>query len=264
MSRRSLLLTVCVVTISSLLLDYCAPSSDLPKGPTAVWDLVIIGDSSLWRLGPAYASQIESDVGVQVTLHDFALPTLSAGEVLQVLQIGQSGRAQLEQLPDALKDAEVVVMFVNLNDSVDPANPNELGACFVSSPPGLCGPETLEKWTSDLEAIWAEIFSLRKGEPTILRGTDLYNPLVSSWIENGVFEACTVCWENMSNAARLASEAYGIPFLSRLDSFNGPNHDEDPRQKGLIVSDGQHPSDQAAQLTAQLLGQMGYDPVPQP
>ena len=36
----------------------------MPTGPDAVWDLVIIGDSSMWRLGDALASQIEEDVGV--------------------------------------------------------------------------------------------------------------------------------------------------------------------------------------------------------
>jgi len=68
----------------------------------------------------------------------------------------------------------------------------------------------------------------------------------------------------MSDAARLAAEPYGIPFLSRLDAFNGPDHDEDPREKGYIVSDGEHPSDLAAQYTAELLSQMGYEPVPPP
>ena len=69
---------------------------------------------------------------------------------------------------------------------------------------------------------------------------------------------------DISNASRLAAEAHGIPFLSRLDAFNGPNHDEDPRKKGYIVSDGEHPSDLAGQFTAELLSTMGYEPVLEP
>jgi hypothetical protein len=112
-----------------------------------------------------------------------------------------------------------------------------------------------------LIAIWDEIVQLREGQPTVLRATDLYNPLVVDWQEAGVFEACTTCWENMSDAARRAAEARNIPFLSRLDAFNGLAHDEDPRAKGFIVSDGEHPSELAARYTAELLSRMGYDPL---
>jgi hypothetical protein len=262
-ARRSAGLILIVPTIALLLVG-CATGSELPQGPNAVWHLVVIGDSSLGGLGKAFASQIEQDTEVQVILKDFALPSLSAGQVLQALQTGHSPRFLLESLAAALRDAEVVVMFVNPVDSVDPEKPLDLDGCFVSSPPGPCNPEAFEKWTSDLKAIWAEILMLRSGQPTILRATDLYNPLISPWNEHGVYEACTECWENMSNAARLAAEAYGIPFLSRLDAFNGPNHDEDPRQKGYIVSDGEHPSHLAAQFTAELLSQMGYEPVAEP
>ena len=253
-----------IMFISAAILNGCVPRTEMPQGKNAVWHLAVIGDSSLWKLGKAFASQIENDVGVEVELDDYAWPALSAGEVLQALQTGDSTRSGLENLPAALKEAEVVVMFVNPVNSIDPENPLDLDGCFVYQAPGDCEPETFEKWISDLKAIWAEILVLRDGQPTILRATDLYNPLVIPWKEQGVFEACTRCWENMSNAARLAAEAYSIPFLSRFDAFNGPNHVEDPREKGYIVSDGEHPSDLAAQYTAELLSQMGYEPVPQP
>lgn len=250
-----------IIILAVLLIGGCAPPAELPQGPDAIWNLVIIGDSSTWELGKAYKAQIESDVGVEVVLEDFALPTLSAGEVLEVLQTGKSSRFRLEQLPDALKEAEVVVMFVNPVNSIDPEKPLNLDGCFMNRAPETCEPESFEKWITDLKAIWGEIFKLRKGQPIILRATDLYNPLVVPWEENGVFEVCTECWENMSDAARQAAAAYGIPFLSRLDSFNGPDHMEDPRAKGYIVSDGEHPSELAAQYTAELLSKMGYEPV---
>lgn len=261
-TRRCTRLISFMLTLS-LLLAGCA-TTVLPQGPDAVWHLVVIGDSSLWRLGGAFVSQIEKDVGVKVVLEDFTLGALSAGEALQVLQTGETSRAQLQKLPAALRDAEVVVMFVNPLDSVDTEKPLNLDGCFVSNAPSACEPASFEKWTTDLKAIWAEIFKLRKGRPTILRATDIYNPLVSPWNKHGVFEACTECWENMSDAARLAAEAYNIPFLSRYDAFNGVNHDEDPREKGYIGSDGEHPSDLGGQYTAELFSQMGYEPVSPP
>jgi predicted dienelactone hydrolase len=239
--------------------------SALPQMPQTEWHLVVIGDSSLWGLGEAFASQIESDLGVQVVLADFALPSLSAGTVLEALHSEGPPITRLaKELADDLRQAEVVVMFVNPVDSVDPERPLDLDGCFVSHAPASCGAETFAQYTADLKAIWAEILALRAGQPTILRATDIYNPLVSPWNEGGVFEACTECWENMSHAARLAAEAYNIPFLSRYDAFNGTNHTEDPREKGYIRSDGEHPTELASQFTAELLSQMGFDPVSPP
>lgn len=258
---------LCLMLAASVLILACAPQGSvgqMPKGPNAVWHLVVIGDSSLWGLAEAFAQQIEKDVGVKVVPEDFTSGGLSAGTVLQLLQTGKTSNFALEDLPSALKDADVVVMFVNPEDSIDPAKPLEVDGCFISLAPKSCGPETFEKWTTDLETIWGEILRLRAGKPTILRATDLYNPLVAPWKQKGVFEACTQCWVNMSNAARKAAEAYHIPFLSRLDAFDGPNHDEDPRLKGYIVSDGEHPSDLAKQYEAELLSKMGYEPVTPP
>jgi len=229
------------------------------------WHLVVIGDSSLWRLGKAFAAQIEKDLGVEVVLADYALPELSAGQVLADLQreTPPYGRMRPEFAED-LRQAEVVVMFVNPRDSVDPGKPLDLEGCFTSRLPAACSPEAFEQYTADMKALWAEILALRGGEPAVLRATDLYNPLVSPWRDAGVFEACTGCWQNMSDAVRLAAEAYNIPFLSRLDAFNGPDHDEDPREKGFIHGDGEHPSELGAQFTAELLSQMGYEPVSPP
>src|SRR5512135_2147304 len=58
----------------------------MPKGPGVEWHLVVISESSGWGLGSAYASQIEKDLGVKVTLDDFAIGNLSAADVLKELQ----------------------------------------------------------------------------------------------------------------------------------------------------------------------------------
>ncbi len=250
-----------VLIMCWLMLTSCKGTQEsLPQGSDAVWDLVIIGDSSLWLLGDAYAAKIEEDVGVQVEVHDFANQAGSAGEVLEVLK-GNTDNLRLEGLPELLSEAEVVVMWVNPEDSVDPKNPMDFGGCFMYQAPKNCQPDTFHTYTDDLKDIWRQILKLRRGKETILRATDLYNPLFIRWEEYGVLTACTECWVNLSNAARLAAEAYNIPFLSRFDAFNGPDHSEDPRLKGYICEDGEHPSDLGAAYTAELLGAMGYDPT---
>lgn len=256
---------ITIITLA-LVLCSCAGPSELPTGPGVTWDLVILGDSSLWDLGDAYAAQIESDVGVKVAVHNYTSTASSAGAVLEVLRTGDPYNLRLQQLPDVLRDAEVVVMFLNPSDSVNEERPLEVDGCFNRpyQPPASCDPETFRQWTADLEAIWAEIFRLRNGEPIILRATDLYSALVGPWAEAGVLEACTECWENISDAARLAAESHGIPFLSRLDAFNGPNHMEDPRMQGYINGDGEHLSTLGVQFTAELLSEMGYEPVVRP
>jgi len=251
-----------LLVLSLILFTSCTATREyLPRGEDAAWDLVVIGDSSLWKLADAFAAQIEADLGIQVEARDFTIGNLSAGSVLEVLRGGVTSNARLERLPDALREADVVVMFVNPEDSVDPKNPMEFGACFMYQAPSNCEPETFNRYVSDLKGIWTQIMKLRRGKETILRAVDLYNPLVAGWQEKGVFTACTECWENLSQAVRTAAEAKNIPFLSRLDAFNGPDHSEDPRQKGYIVEDGEHPSDLAAAYTSELLAAMGYEPT---
>jgi len=253
-----------VMLVISAYIAGCA-TSELPHGQDAIWHLVVIGDSTLWGVGDVYASQIEKDVGVKVVLEDFSMGGLSAGEVLDVLQGEETSRFQLQKLPEALKDAEVVVLFVNPVNSIDPERPLKIMACVdVYHADTSCSPETFEMWITDLKAIWAEILKIRKGKETILRALDIYNPVVIPWEEQGIYEACTECWINQSNAARLAAEAYNIPFLSRYDAFNGTSHLEDPREKGYISSDGFHLSELGCQYTAELLSQMGYEPISPP
>ena len=231
----------------------------MPTNPGDTWDIVVIGDSSLWGAAEALSKQINSDLGVEVRVHDFTLGGLSAGSVRDILKTGKSERLALKDFTDALQEAEFVLMFVNPVDSQVSGSPIELDACFDAMKPGNCELDRFSVYVTDLEYIWGRIIELRAGQPTILRATDLYNPLVNYWQKSGVFEDCTMCWSNLSAAARQAAEAVGVPFLSRFDAYNGLTHEEDPREKGLISEDGEHPSDLAGEYTASLLSEMGYE-----
>lgn len=238
--------------------------ADMSKGPGAEWHLVVISESSGWGLGRAFASQIEKDVGVKVGLSNFAIGDLTAASVRQVLETGNTPIYSLEDLPAAVKEADVVVMFGNPMESVDPATGEAIDNCFSSLPPAPLTPKGFERYRADLKAIWAKVFELRAGKPTILRAIDVANPFVSRWQKNQIFDACTVYWEGVSTAVRQAAEAYHIPFLSRYDAFNGVNHNEDAGQKGYIGGDSIHPSELADRLTAEMLSKLGYAPVPPP
>ena len=234
---------------------------EMPAGPGAAWNLVVIGDSSMWEHGKAIAVQINKDLGVQVVLHDFALPTLRASSMLEALKTGKSPNARLEQLPKAVKEAQMIVMFANPLGSINPEKTLDLDGCFAVSPPKACDMEAFDQYSVDLKDIWGEIIKLRAGQPTILRATDIYNPLVDTWIQNNIFDSCNICWENQSLANRQAAETYNIPFLSRYDSFNGLDHREDPKVKGYIREDGEHPTEKGGEYFAKLLSAMGYEPT---
>jgi hypothetical protein len=266
--KKGILSFVCFLIITAILAACNSqPTSEptsqsvarpMPTGKGVTWKLVVIGDSSLWGLGKAMAMQIEKDQGVKVELYDATPGGLSVGNVRKALEKGDSTYLSLTKLNDELKTAQYVIMFANPMDSMLPDKPIEFDACFFAEKPGDCGLDRFVNYISDLEFIWKKIIELRAGQPTILRAVDIYNPLVGSWIKNGVFNECTACWANMSTAARQAAGNLGIPFLSRFDAFNGRNHQEDPRQKGYILADGEHPTDLANEHTAKLLSAMGY------
>ena len=231
-----------------------------------IWDLVVIGDSSIDRIGEAFASQIENDVGVMVVVEDYVADGLRIGDVISVLQHKGAFRDELRDLPTDLADADVVVMFIgNPIGSIISENPWNMDGCgHVSALPKNCNPAALEKYITDLKWIWGEIFRLRNGQQTILRTMDMYNPIVNIWNEKDIFLECTRCLENHSNAIRLAAEAYHIPFISRYDVYNGVNHDEDSRERGYIRSVGFHVSNLGIQVLIEMLAQLGYEPVPPP
>jgi hypothetical protein len=231
--------------------------ADVVPEPKTEWNLVVIGDSSVWGLGDALAALIEKEVNKPVVVHDFALSTLSAGEVVQVLETGKSTRFQLMKLEDALKKADFVVMFANPEDSEDIEHPNEIGSCFAAQAPGPCGLEVYDVYIDHLQFIWEKIYELKAGEPVILRAIDFYNPLIARWQATGVEEACTACWEHLNDAVRIAAERANVPYVSRFDVYNGLNHDEDPIQKGFI-SDGEHSSELGARVQAEAITKIGY------
>ena len=129
----------------------------MPKGPGVEWHLVVISESSGWGLGKAYASQIEKDVGVKVTLDDFAIGDLSAGDVLDELQTGTSPVPELEGLPTALANADVVLLFPNPMRSLGNDAFLSIQKCFgnLVGPPIPCASEDFEKYASDLQAVQA-------------------------------------------------------------------------------------------------------------
>lgn len=214
-------------------------------------------------VGRRYAAHIESDLGVTVALHDLVIDDLRARSMLNALRNPEGTAYDLRlrrfRLSNLIPEAEAVVFYANPVACVSETNPGDWNC--VSSKPYVvdCSIETIDAYRSDLDAIYEEIFALRGDSPIIIRAFDAYNPLYSVYQEHGVYDECLHCWENYNETIHQAAAAHNVPVAHLWDAFNGPNHDEDPRDKGYIGSDGYHTSGTGGDVIADLLRELGYE-----
>ncbi len=257
-----------LIVLVFLLLNGCAQSEPTPTlaptstsittpiptlTPTAtpLWDLVVIGDSTLQGVGSYYAGQLHDYLDVGVRFHERIIENLNARRLLKMLE-------EDEALRELIAEAEVVVFQADSRGSMSETFPGDWNCESSRREPEYCLPETFFAYKSDLRDIIEAIFSLRDGAPTLLRMLDFYAPIYSRWQTWGIQEACTFCWETQNAAIHQVGEEYGVPVARVYDVFNGPNHDEDPAQKGYLNPNDTTPSPRGQAIIALLLGNLGY------
>ncbi len=224
------------------------------------WDLVWISDSSGWGVAEQYARMIEEDTGKTVIVHDQWVGGLPAKEVLTVLQGGKTYKGKLKMLPDLIPEAEIIVFYGNPTESIDEENPNDWDCTsddlqYVKR----CDPATFQQYISDLEEVYSLLIELRGGEPTILRTFTAYN-FPAKWERDGVYDACKECWTNYNQAIKTAAAAYNVPVAPAMEAWTGPDLSLDPNDQDL-TRDGTHPNEKGAELIAQSLRELGYEPT---
>lgn len=242
-----------------LILSGCQ-SEDLTK--LDEWDVVIISASNGWGLGEQMKPMIEEELGIDVNIHDFAIGSLSAVNVLTGFE-GTTPNANLEKLKEIIPDAEMIVLFVDPED-IATYESNLWDQCFmgmtIENNDG-CGPEKLGNYDEVLSKIYDHIFTLKGNSPVIIRALGFYNPLISDWKKVDSVDTCNQCWLTFNEEIRKVSENYNIPFADVWTTFNGENHLDDPRQKGYILEDGQHCTDLGAKAQAETILALGYEPI---
>jgi hypothetical protein len=126
----------------------------------------------------AYARRIEADLGVAVRVHDARTSSLAAKTVLTALRGANGGvlfsaGSGKANLPELVREAEVIVVSGNPVDSPTAAHPWDCD-CSLGFDPNprcgvvtSCGPERWAQYETNLEAIFDqifdEIFALRDG-----------------------------------------------------------------------------------------------------
>jgi hypothetical protein len=258
---KRLVLFVLVLTLAGLLFSACSSTPDLDDMDE--WDLVWISDSTGWGVADIYADYIEEDTGKTVIVHDLWVGGLAAGEILDAL----NGNPPMEhrELKEALTlipEAEVIVVFGNPEMSKIEDNPWDWfcldGASFYVT---SCAPDTYDLYVQHLGEIYGKILELRDGQPTILRTYDAYNPIIPQRVGQTGYQDCIDCWGNFNAAIHQAAAANNIPIALVADAWNGPDFLQNPKEMGYTRVDGIHPNEVGGEVIAQLLRELGYEPV---
>lgn len=260
--RRALTRSVSLLAGMVLAVAGCAgdgqPTASSSSGPVVrlpsagePWDLLYISDSSGWQVAELYGKRAEKALGVQVRVHDWAIGGLSAVQALW----------EVQESPGTVRDAEIIVVFGNAS-----ASGGSGGEEYVCAEPGTDkqAPATWSPadWTAyrgDLDKLYAEIWRLRQGTPTVMRGVDYFVGTLADWRAVGIDKGCTADFEAMSRTIRAAAEANGATMVSLYDALNGPTHQVDLRTKGYIGPDGEHATLKGATVIADTLAAAGFE-----
>jgi len=209
--------------------------------PGASWDYVALGCSTPACFGVKlsecyvnlYAGYIERDLGVKVTVHNWATGGAGFSQILDLLRTDQ-------ELRDDISEAEVITMWSFwLNDLVMQLSWYNAGYCGGEDNLD-CIREAVPSIKANFDAIIAEILSLRSTTDTIIRIADCGNPFVAEWKEKGVFEDLkSLLIDDVVEHMVQSASKHNIPIVDSYSVLNGPNGDQ-PVDKGYMQADGLH------------------------
>jgi len=235
---------------SQVTIAYSAPQLIFPTATDTVWHYVVIGDSEAWGFYDYYAQHLEADLGAKVEIISYVLPGLDCAYLLEKVKTSTRWRMDLAQ-------AEVITFE---------ANPTPRVGWYIINGPGSGDQHSkdfsdaaFDAYQADMEAVLSEILALRKGQPTLIRAQNFYCPIYSDWKKMGIYEECQAAWTRTNQSLEQAAAKYGVPTADIYSAFNGPNHDEDPVEKGLIGIDGEHVSTLGYGVMADIFRRLGYE-----
>ncbi|MCX5975400.1 MAG: stalk domain-containing protein [Coprothermobacterota bacterium] len=236
---------------SQVTIAYSAPVVIRPTTTDTVWRYVVIGD---WLPGDFYqflAADLEKDLGVKIEVIDRTVGGLmESGYLLEKVKTSTSWRADLAT-------AEIITFQ---------AYPLPYLGWYLINGPGT-GPDhdkdfsdaTFAKYETEMGLIADEILALRKGKPTLLRTQGFFCPLYSQYAQWGILDELIPIWERFDAILAQVAIEHGFKAADIYSVFNGANHREDPRDKGLISGDGEHPSAEGRIMIADIFRRLGYE-----
>jgi hypothetical protein len=208
------------------------------------WDYLPLGDhwtaSAEWP--EIYAAYIEADLGVTVTIHNWASGEQTSATFLEMLQENSSLRAQVH-------NAEVVTLWTG----------GYIVSEALTSHRHSCDPELVAAFGTDLESILDEIIALRRMNGTIIRLLEFFQPRVNILDEMGILGEKKICLTALNERVHQAAFKYEIPVASVHRVFNGPDGSDDAADRGYLTNIRKF-SLAGETAIADLLRELGYEP----
>ncbi len=244
------------------------PSAAPSQSGAKPWSLVVVGDSIPFNGAEdcpgctafidRHAARIQQDTGHAVKVTNLAQHNdLQVDGLREELKSDQNRRT-------ALAGADIIVVGIAHNDAP------------WGSDTDLCdGPSTELDWSKftptciaasveairpNLERIYATIFDLRAGKPTIFRTINRYN----DWIEGeGVSpEAAKTSRDVVSAYSTMQCKAARATGFTCADIYLAFNGKDGLKPSGdLLAKDFTHPSDKGNEVIAGVLVDLGYAPL---
>ena len=226
-----------------------------------IWDYVALGDSYPAGYGAErsyvdyYAEHMEADLGVQVETQNFARTGLTTSGLLSQVRSD-------EKLQEAIREAEVITIWIGWNDFSE-----QLGRYYN----GTCGGEenldciiqATKSFDENIDAILDEIITLADPQETLIRVADTGIPPIftTTWKQYDWFEALQKnCFETWRTHLIEAAGQRNITVVYTYQILNGPGGGENIR--GIYQSDGIHFNDKGQRLIADLHREAGYELAP--
>lgn len=229
----------------------------IPFEAAIEWDYVALGDSITFEMIYLYAAILEQDLGVKIELHGWSVGDDHSSSFLERLQSD-------ERLRQDQHETEVITFEIPIKGWEYAIRKFENGS------PGACGGvdnqdclrEILDIYITDTEEIIAEIVSLRSPSEALIRKQDIYQPRIGESREAGTFEIINRYWRKATEHLLEVAINTSIPVARVYDAFMGEDGAEDPREKGLLITDGIHPNPEGSVLLAELFRELGYEYSP--
>lgn len=235
-----------------------------PAGDEPV-DLVVLAASGGAGVSERYAPLLAAALGREVRTHSKigARPTeLLSGTEGFYADIVAGAEVILFYFPPAgYEPPDFLTCFDALDAVTDPdypGGPLAPGQTFYPAPAATSA-EDWQAWRDALVREYAAIWALREGQPTIIRGYGGWNPWIPGWRRAGVEAQCTAGEAALDQVMREAAEASGAVYVSMLDVFTSPAHDQDPGEQGWIAEDGMHLSDPGKDVLVEALAAAGFE-----
>lgn len=232
------------------------PESDPGQSPAGEpLDLVVLADSGGWGVAALYAAKAAEALDREIRAHGC---TQGGARVERILSNVQ------QRCADDVADAEIIVFYVSPQGFEPPSYLTCLAARQAGSggtwePPAVTSVEDWQGYRDALDEVYDEIWKLRAGQPTILRAYGAWAPWLPQWRAAGIDSACMANDEVIDQVRRESAETHGASYVSMLDVFNGPEHDQDPGEKGWIAEDGMHLSNSGVAVLVDAVAAVGFE-----